>query len=105
MSTFVETETVEIVVTDGLFHKLDPVGLLREDSAANYLEELRGRLAEAFPNAKLVLEYRSGVVEAAQIRVTPHNGEAAATARRIADGLSEKLNWFRYDEWVRTTRS
>jgi hypothetical protein len=105
MSLFVDTEVVEVIVTDGLFHKLDPVGLLREESAARYLDELRGRLAEAFPNAKLSLEYRSDAVEATAIRLTPPSAEAESTARRIADGLTEQLTWFRYDELIRTTRS
>jgi hypothetical protein len=105
MSTFVDTEVVELVVTDSLFHKLDPVGLLRRESAERYLRELRGRLAEAFPNAKLHLEYRDDAVEATSIRLTPRDADAESTVRRIADGLTEQLTWFRYDEMIRTTRS
>ncbi|MGF1465469.1 MAG: hypothetical protein ACFCGT_04985 [Sandaracinaceae bacterium] len=99
-------KTIDISTGTELFREADPVGLLYDQSAKSYMEELKDRVREHFPKARVFVRWSPTSADGADVYTIPRAEEAEARLLRMAKEVRrESDDWLQYDESVRAAFS
>jgi hypothetical protein len=95
------TQTIIINTGNKLFDGADPIGLMYDVSASRYVDELRGRIREEFPNAQVFVRWSPSSADAAEVKTVPKASEMETRVREMTVDVRENREaWIRYDQSV-----
>ena len=96
--------TIDYTVTADLFHDIDPIGLLREDSARAFQIELQKRLKAEFPKANVFLKWNPNRTGEADVFTLPETESEQQKVLAIAEAVcGDRDAWVSYDAAVRAS--
>ncbi len=95
------TQTIIINTGSKLFDGADPIGLMYDVSASRYVDELRGRIREEFPNAQVFVRWNPRSTDGAEVKTVPKAEDMEGRVREMTANVRENRDaWIRYDQSV-----
>lgn len=95
-------KTIDINTGGELFKDVDPIGLLTDASARRYMHELKGRIRERFPNARIFVRWGPSLDSGPDVYTIPRAETAEEKVVELADEVREDPDsWVVYDDAVR----
>ncbi len=95
------TQTIIINTGNKLFEGVDPIGLMYDVSASQYVDTLRGRIRDEFPNAQVFVRWSPSSADAAEVKTVPKAAKMESRVREMTTAVRENREaWIRYDQSV-----
>lgn len=96
-------KTIDISTGCDLLRDADPIGLHHEVSVRQYLEQLRIRIGERFPQARVFLRWSPSTPIGTDVYTIPRAQQAETELMKIAREVRAKSEeWLSYDDDVRS---
>lgn len=95
-------KTIDIRTGPEILSGVNPIGLHAEVSVRQYLELLRARVAERFPEARVFVRWSPSVGAGTDVFTIPRAPDAEETLKDVAlEVASNAEAWVSYDQDVR----
>ncbi len=95
-------KTIDISTGPEILRDADPIGLHAEVSVRRYLESLRARVAEHFPEARVFVRWSPSLGDGTDVYTIPRVKDAEEVLMNVANEVAANSEaWLSYDDDVR----